>query len=296
LYLPQYYYTPNTGSPPNGEGALNSVTEYGKTLLVWDFIKVIEPEAPIDKDVKILVHFVEIAKKFEKSFGFSWAPSLDSSGSNINMNYTYDSSAASNNQDTAKTLTTITGIINNFIPKLNNALNHNKGRVLQSAAITIRNNTEGTIKKTTSIPYKTTVNGQASTANAEIGMELKIKPELIGTANDISLGISVAVKQIVSQTVNGPIVSGDNVSTNIMIKSSDTAAIGGLIQNTSSTSYGTGGSDPNVIVSLSKSKDFQKDKSQFVMFVTPEIIDTAKKGSEALSKKFKIDASSKPTN
>jgi pilus assembly protein CpaC len=173
------------------------------------------------------------------------------------------------------------------------AVKNNRGRVIQSAAITIQDTKPGTIRKMTSYPYVVQTQNSIDTKTADVGIEVKLTPKILNDAQksqDLNLSVDITVSQVVGAAAGTsyPITSSDVIGTTINIKSGDTAAIGGIVQNNLSKSYMDGSDDPNVIVSLSRSKSFTKGKSQFIVFITPEILNTASEGSDAVKEKFRV--------
>ena len=78
-----------------------------------------------------------------------------------------------------------------------------------------------------------------------------------------------------------------------MVKSKESAAIGGVVQNASSTNFDRDDpaplSDTTVtpLFRIIRSKNYTQSKNQYAIFVTPKIIDSASEGSEELRKKFR---------
>ncbi len=73
------------------------------------------------------------------------------------------------------------------------------------------------------------------------------------------------------------------------MESGKSAALAGMIKN---VSYKLFDKEPTAaqlsIFSIYHSKDFQSDKSQFIMFITPQIVEDASKGSNELKRKFRV--------
>ncbi|MEI6092273.1 MAG: hypothetical protein WCQ47_01145 [bacterium] len=298
LYLPKWFYIPSVGDPTavGGTGAGELVApaeEFRDQPIIYYFLTVKIPDAPIKKVIKMAVYFIEIAKGFENDFGFTWAPSIDTSNSKMNLSYSTSPAKDSSGNEIQPFVGTITGIINNFIPKLKDIVDHKRGRVIQSAAISIEDGQSGNINKTTNYPYLLTSPTQgATTASAPVGMGIGITPTIVGnkeTSMDVNVGIEIKVSQVVSMSQIGvPVTSEDGVKTSVNLKSDETAAVGGIVNNISSRSYGNGGSDENIIINLSRSKSFQRNKSQFVVFITPTILKSASDGSNEVKEKFRI--------
>lgn len=294
LYLPKYFYTPFPGDP-SGSGEMTQPAEEFRNKPIIDyFVKVPEAEKPVNKVIKVTVYFVEIANGFQNSFGFNWSPSINSNSTNAN--FTWSNPPLNNNGvESPPFTTTITGIINNFIPKLQSAVTNNRARVIQTSAITIEDEQTGKIGKTTSYPYVVQTQNNITTQTADVGLTVELTPKIIGnettkqTSDDINVKVDISVSQVVGPSNTGiPITAKDAVSTFVNLKSNDTAAIGGIVQNNLSKAYGDGNNDPNVIVSLSRSKSFNKNKSQFVIFITPTILKSASEGSDSVKEKFRV--------
>lgn len=295
LLLPQYYYVSSVKDPgialKSGGGTLSSASTDFAQLPLVPLLKIEEKEKDAKKDIKITIHFVEIAKGFEKDFGFKWMPSLDSNSSKINLTYTAGGGTATADNTGAGMLTSLTGIITNFIPKLNSSINNKKGRVIQAVAITTMDEQEGTVSKTTSYPYTKQTGTGPATDFANVGININVKPTLEGKEERIRLGLGVGVDQIVSFDRSGgaPVTAKNEINTWIMLKSGETAAIAGIVQNSSNSAYGNDPGNDNVIINLSRSKNFRTNKTQFVVFLTPEILESASHGSQDIMKKFRVD-------
>jgi len=295
LYLPKYFYMPYVGDPTQAGELVPPAEEFRDQPIINYFLLVRDADDPIDKVIKVAIYFVEIAKGFENNFGFTWAPSLDASNSNIKIGYSFPTQATNEAGDELPAFTsTVTGIINNFIPKLKDAVKHERGRVIQSAAITIQDGKPGKIKKITKYPYLVTAPNSAPTTRfAPVGISIGLTPTILGNnkqeSDDINLGLKIEVSQVISMSSIGVPVSSENaLETTVNMKSNETAAVGGIVNNLSSKSYGNSGGDDNIIINLSRSKSFQKNRSQFVVCITPTILKTTSEGSGEIKEKFRI--------
>ncbi|MFN7609600.1 MAG: pilus assembly protein, partial [bacterium] len=83
--------------------------------------------------------------------------------------------------------------------------------------------------------------------------------------------------------------SSNKVTTSIIVRDRQSAAVGGIIRNAASTGYNRLPANvKNPIISLYASKEFQRKQSQFVVFITPVIKTSASSGSEQIKKKFRL--------
>ncbi len=241
------------------------------------------PEAQPGKIIKIIVHYVELQKDYTRGFRFQWTPTLkEDSGVQF----------SSGGQSNGGVVGAITGTINDLLPKLNFAKAHGHARVLQSSSIIVQDGNPGVMKSVTRIPY-TVQNqyGQLSTNFEEAGIDTNITPNIISAKSDsISLTITFSLKSLIGQTEKGPLVSNKTIQTKVTVRSAQSAAIGGLVSNDSSMAYNRlpRGASENPIISLYASKQFQRNQSQFVVFITPVIMNSASEGSDDVKKKFRL--------
>jgi len=246
-------------------------------------IKAAPPKEP-GKIIQMVVHFVELNKNFEKSFKFQFTPTLeDKSG----ISFTQDSRQPSG------IVSTITGVVSNLLPKLNWAKQYGHARVLQASSLIALDGQKANLDNTTSIPYVTAnqTTGQPITNFTEAGMKTTITPTILNPRSDsIRLQIEFSMSSLLGQTDAGPLISKSAMNTVIVVRSGQSAAIGGLISNSTSTDYNklpkNAATDP--IISLYASKAFQRDQSQFVVFVTPSIKASASQGAEKIKDKFRL--------
>lgn len=239
-----------------------------------------EPE----KIIQIVVHYVELQKDYTKGFRFQWTPAI---GDDTGVQFkTADQTGAS------QIVTTITGTINNLLPKLNWAKQHGHARVLQSSTIIVQNNQKGDLQSVIRIPYQiVNSTGQPSTNFEEAGIVTGIKPVILGEKSDsIRLEVDFQLKTLLGITDQGPMTSKSAIQTVVVVRSSESAAIGGLISSSSGIDYNKlpKSASENPLFSLYTSKSFRRNQSQFVVFLTPVIKSSASQGAEKIKKKFRL--------
>lgn len=241
------------------------------------------PEAEPNKIIQLTVHYVELQKDYTKAFRFQFLPDL---GDGSTLEFSQGSRAPSG------LTATLTGTVSNLLPRLNAVTQAGYARVLQGATVIVEEGKPGLINSTTRLPYQVVnAQGQPSTNFEEAGLRTNITPTLMGPRSDtIKLSLSFAVKSLLSYTNQGPLISNHEIQTNLYIRSGQSAAIGGLISHDNGTNYNKlpAGASTNPIVSLYASKDFRRNKSQFVVFVTPVIKSSASLGAEKIKRKFGV--------
>jgi len=235
------------------------------------------------KMVQLVVHYVELKKDYTKGFSFQWTPGIGD-GSEIQFN--------SGGRNPGGVVATLTGTISNLLPKLNWAKDHGHARILQSSSLIVEDGKKGSLKSTNSVPYISLAkNGTPVTNFKDTGINSVITPRIIGARSDsISLELSFEVSALVGITAQGPLTSSKKLSSSIVVRSGQSAAVGGLISNERGTNYNKlpPSASSNPLISIYTSKSFNKSQSQFVIFVTPIIKSSASAGAERIKRKFRI--------
>lgn len=264
---------------------------------IIDFIAVNEKKdpQPAPKMVKITTQFVELSKSYNKVFAFKWAPLMGEDNSQITFGQT-----SSGNLTGRQSEGTLSATISNLFPKLNAAKSAGYARTIQSGMVIVRDGFEqgGQISKKTIIPYAIGTGDFTKASSAEIGLNLDVKPKIL-EQEKIELGLVLNVSIQVPSGSSAPVITNNSLNSNVILKSNESAAIGGIVQNTSVTDYDNTGNDPAPIGSaggqapatplfrLYRSKSYSTNKSQYVVFVTPEIIESAAAGTNEIRKKFR---------
>lgn len=244
-------------------------------------IKEAAPKPP-SKMIQMVVHYVELSKDYSKNFKFQFTPEL---GDNSQMTF------QTGGDSPGGVVSTITGTISNLLPKLNWAKQHGHARVLESTSLIVEDGKKGEIKQVTDQPYSVIgKDGVQGTAFAQVGIVTGITPVLLGEkSGSVHMEMSFEVSSLIGTSAAGaPIVSKNQMSSTVTVRDRQSAAVGGLIRNSTSTGYNRPAGQKNPIISLYASKDFMKQQSQFVVFVTPIVKTSASSGAEAIKKKFRL--------
>ena len=184
----------------------------------------------------------------------------------------------------------ITGTISNLLPKLNWAKSHGHARVLESTSLIVQDGRTGILNAYSDMPYQIITKDGPSTGFKPVGIASKVTPVILGERSDtINLDINFKIDSFIGVDAAGPRTSTNQIETAITVRSGQSAAIGGLIRSSSSTGYNRPDNVPrSPLISLYASKDFQRNQSQFVVFITPIIKSSASAGSEKIKKKFRL--------
>lgn len=267
--------------------ARQNAVETVKKDIIQNFIAVNAKKKPrpIPKLVKVTAQFVELSKDYNKIFGFKWAPLLAGDGGAVTIGKGTDGSITSQSSGN-----TLTATISNLFPKLSTAKSAGHARIIQSGFVIVKNKIKGKISKNTTTPFAIGTGDFTKSETAVSGLDISVTPTILsGEKIDLSLGISVS-----SNIGDPPETISNNISTQIIVKSKESAAVGGIVINKTSTDYDRNppyGQDEyengTPLFNFLKSKSYSTSKNQFVVFITPELIESASEGSEEIKKKFR---------
>jgi pilus assembly protein CpaC len=189
---------------------------------------------------------------------------------------------------------TLAATISNLFPKLNAARSAGYARVVQSGMVVTKDKETANINKKTDIPYAVGTGDFTRPATASVGFSMEVTPKIL-EQEKVEMGIGIDVNlQAATSTSNTPISTTNKVKTTVVIKSKESAAIGGIVQNQSTTAYDKDDPDPpaegttsRALFRIIRSKNHQISRNQYVMFLTPEIVESATAGTEEIRKKFR---------
>jgi len=251
---------------------------------IYNFIQVNaknEPK-PIPKLVKITAQFVELSKDYSKTFGFKWTPLLSNGSGQINFG------KRNNGTVSTESTGTLSGTISNLFPKLDSAKQAGYARVVQSGVVVVKDNVKGTIfkKDVRRFALGSGEFTQAQQSNATFNVT--VTPQTLAEEK-INLDLEVSVNSIVGG--DGAATQENKVDTEIIVKSKESAVVGGIVVNKTATDYDKLAEDEvedaSPLFSFNRSKVLSNSKNQFVIFVTPEIIESASTATEEIKKKFR---------
>jgi pilus assembly protein CpaC len=255
---------------------------------------VVNPPPPKkqEKLVRVSVHFVELAKDYNKLFGFKWQPGFTADPSiSVGQTATGGTGAVAG--------PTFTGTISSLIPKLQSSQQAGYARVLKTGTVIVRSGQPAKLSEQTEFAFQMQgANGQVQAASKGVGLSIAVTPLILGQSEDIQMDLELDQTNLVGRapaTGAPPVTASHKVSTKIYVKSNESAAVAGVTSSDIGTDFNkddplTGSFDQGTtpLFNLLHSKAYRKKKSQFVIFVTPQIIENASEGTEDLKKNFRV--------
>lgn len=241
------------------------------------------PPAPPPRVVKITTYYVQLSKDYKRSIAAAWSPSLnDSSGIDFEVT-----------PGAAGVVSKLTGSITSLLPKLQRAKELGQARILQTHTLLISEKEEGKIENVTKIPYPVIgQNGTQGTEFVDVGLLTSLTPKInLGDTNAVEIKVNFQYNALLGYSNTGrPRTQNKTITTTLVVNSGESAAIGGLFGNSMNLGFNKGGSSTDPIFNFLRSKAFEHEKGQFVVFVAPEIVDNSQKASESIKKKFQLKA------
>jgi pilus assembly protein CpaC len=277
------YIPPRIESLADRTGSVQAVK--GRDI-IQNFININQKKAkePVPKLIKITAQFVELTKDYSKVFGFKWEPTLAGTGGSIGIGKTAAGGVTTTSSNT------LTATISNLFPKLGSAKNAGHARIIQSGVVVTKNNTTGKISKNSKKQFQFGTSEFTRTGEATAGFNMTVTPKILpGEKIDMNMFIGVS-----ANIGDPPETLSNSISTSLVVKSKDSAVVGGIVVSKSATSFDktppdgkTEVEDGTALFSFLRSKDYSTSKSQFAVFITPEIIESAATGTEEIKRKFK---------
>jgi Flp pilus assembly secretin CpaC len=282
--IAQTYLPEMAASPALKEGA---IVQPVKKFAIRNMIMTEEPPPPPPpKMIRVTYHFVEIGKEFLKNSVFKWAP-LMSEGSGLTFGQGTTGGVASSGS--------FTGTITSLLPKLQSGANGGFARVLFSTVAIGEEGTKIEVLRNDNIPYiSAVVNGVPVPDNVPVGISVKVTPSVI-SEDKIRLATELQFTAFAGAGAGGkPRTTSTSMSNTTIVKSGDSAALGGLISSDTAKDIDkdpfSSGDDSAAASSpfftLLRSKAFRTKKTQFVVFITPKIITDASEGTADIKAKI----------
>ncbi len=241
-----------------------------------------KPE-PLPKLFKLTAQFVELTKGYDRLFSFTWTPFMSGDGGSIGVG------KSSSGGVTTSSNGTLSATISHLFPKLNSAKSAGHARVVQSGVVIVRENVQGKISKTTEIPYQIGTGDNAKSGLTTAGFDMGITPSML---QEEKINLVVSIKVSSASADSPPRKLENQINSTIVLKSQESAAVGGVAINSTSTDFDKDGDkvtseNSSPLFNFIKSKKYSTQRSQFVIFITPEVIESASTGSADIEKKFR---------
>jgi pilus assembly protein CpaC len=298
-YLPSVRVKESIAMAPNIETA---ETDKNFFFLQNDIAINAPPPKRESKLVRASVYFVELSKDFLKSFGFKWSPGFTGDPT-ISIGTGATGVQTPQGGGGFSFSATLSSLFPAFSTPPSNA---SYGRVMKSGTVVVKSGEEGKMEDNIQIPTQTIASGGVQGNGPSLntaGFKISIRPTIM-QGTDLDVAMDITQSNIVGKGASGqPITSNHSINTRVYMKSGEVAAVAAVNKQDVSTSFNrddpnpvsfqssAGGAQTKPLFTLQRSKNTSKAKGQFVIFVSPQIIENASDGTEDLKKNFRMTSS-----
>ncbi|OFZ28655.1 MAG: hypothetical protein A2622_06090 [Bdellovibrionales bacterium RIFCSPHIGHO2_01_FULL_40_29] len=244
--------------------------------LIIDLITVKKDEEksePPPKMIQIVAHFVEYNERYLKNFSFEFSPRLSQ----------VDAAAR---QPAGGSLTELAQLIERLLPKLNWAKKHGYARVLDTGSILVQDKQTANLQRDVTIlkGYIPGENGAQTPDIASASLLITTVPTIKSERSGL-IELKNLTVRLSDPNENGTATT--NVTTTISVRDRQSAAFAGTIKKKKDADFG-GPTGAGAIITLNQGKNYSKNTSNFVVFVTPIIKASASSGVDQVKKKFRL--------
>jgi pilus assembly protein CpaC len=250
--------------------------------------------------VQVSAHFVELNKSFLRYFNFAWTPIATVSAQTA---YPRSLNASGRAFD-------LFAVVTNFLPRLDTAKALGVARVFENPTISVKSGDNASIRAGGNLilPVTSPNSGTASfSAPIELGVTLNVTP----TADErefVDMQVSVDVTSLGtsprgSAAGDGVLLNTSSVSTTHYVRTGETVALGGVmrsaftdIKDAPPSAPFTSGFNPSAqldstvgsLFQVFKNRAITADRSMFIVFITPEVLISARDASKHLREQMNL--------
>lgn len=235
------------------------------------------------KTIVLVVHFIELTKSLEESWNIEWTP-LSGPGVTFELGATNDGSGWSDITGAA------TAEISGLLPKLQQARSTGFVRVLENPTVSVKSGETAHIFSGSKVPFVFNDNGSKVIEFIDVGIKMDVTPYAAGSNVDMQIKIEASsLGEVASSGYQA--IDQSEITTAQFCRAGESVVIGGLERVSDRVNYNKlpdGVSLPDAMFTLYRSKDYKKAKSQFLVFVTPQIHETTTTANREIQEKFNL--------
>lgn len=249
------------------------------------------------KIIQITAYFVELNKSFLRNFNFTFAPTAD-----VSAGYNYSSPGGGRPFFFAT--------VSRFLPSLSTAKALGVARVFENPTVSVKSGEQASVESGTqiSLPQRNPNEpGAISFSEPQgVGIKLNVTPA-VDDRDFIDLQVDVEASKIGSSPFDGAFsINKSSVKTKHYIRSSETVALGGVMRSAftelkdappnSFSFQPQGPQGPSIdstfgnIFQIFKARSSTADKTMFIVFITPEVLNSARDSSQKLKDEMNLQA------
>ena len=241
------------------------------------------------KTVVLIAHYVELAKSLTRSWGIEWTPLASEGGVEFFFNRNF-AAAADGSSGWAPVDGYATATVAALLPRLNRARASGYARVLENPTISVKSGEPASIFSGQDYPYLIAQGLTNTVEFKEIGIKMEVTPYAQG--NDVDLDIGVTVTALGEVAANGLVtINRSELITSEYCRAGESIVIGGLQRISDTRDYNrVPESDvPGGLFTFYQTRDYKKSKSQFLVFLTPQIHESSSSANREIKDQFNLE-------
>lgn len=259
-------------SPADARRAVEIAKLYAPEVL--DLIEVRETGRRIGRGrmIELAFHLMEIKRSALRELGIGWAPGASPAGAATAVSG--GGGLLSSLGDMGRQLL---GFVFQLVPKLKRIRERGDGRVLENPSVVVKSGEEAKVFSGSEVPYYKGEEVQFK----RVGIEIEATP--VETAGGIDLKLSATLSAPASDLRGA--IDTHTVSTTALCPLGQSLVLGNIVRNgeVKMRNRAPRGLDTSsALFALFLSKDFQSNRSEFVIFVTPRLVEQPSPAKEEL--------------
>ncbi|WP_161629868.1 pilus assembly protein N-terminal domain-containing protein [Desulfogranum japonicum] len=263
-----------------GKGSAQRIEDFAKVFHanVVNLIK----EKEIDLDVgagdmiQVHAHFMEVNTNAMEAMGFSWGPFGGLSAQ------TGVGETAENGVHNHSAFWQVDGFLSELLPHFENGRERNMGRQLKVSSVSVKSGQPAEFQSGGELGYPVISSmGAASLEFKKYGITLKVLPFAQGNNVTLKIHVKINLPTNLGSAGAGSVGSYVNftnteVDTTQYCRAGDSIAISGLLSQIDRKVFDADPGSSGALFELFRSKEFSQEKSDLVIFITPQILANAR--------------------
>ncbi len=263
-----------------GKGSAGRIEDFAKVFHA-DVVNLIkEKEIDLDvgagKMVQVFAHFMEVNTDAMEALGFSWSP-LGSLETRTDVGETSENGVHNHNA-----FWQVNGFLSELLPHFENGRERNMGRQLKVSSVSVKSGQPAEFQSGGELGYPVvSTMGATSLEFKKYGITLKVLPFAQGNNVTLKIHVKINIPTNLGSAGAGSVGSYVNftnteVDTTQYCRTGDSIAISGLLSQIDRKAFDADPGSSGALFELFRSKEFHQEKSDLVIFITPEILADAR--------------------
>ncbi len=233
--------------------------------------------------VVLMVHFVEMSKTLVDAWGVQWSPLVvDGPSLYYQRDFTGGTFADATGYATAA--------VSSLLPRIDRARAAGYVRVLENPTVSVKSGDTAHVFSGQKVPFVFIENGTQTIQFEEVGITMDVTPYAQG--NDVDLQVKIEQSALGDSLATGyPTIDMSELTTSQFCRAGESIVIGGLHRLRDRTDYNRnpdGVYTSTGLFTLYKSRSYEKKKTQFLVFLTPEIHESSTTANREIQERFNL--------